>query len=109
MKAKELAKMLMKYPEFDVGMLLFAFSKVAQIERELISERTKKALQARKASGVKLGRPKGKGRKVEKAIEAAGMKAEVLRDRFGKKIMSAAGIARLLGLDQRTVRAWLTK
>ena len=38
------------------------FALVAQIERELISMRTKEALQVKKASGVKLGRPKGKGK-----------------------------------------------
>ena len=38
------------------------FALVAQIERELISMRTKEALHARKLAGVKLGRPKGKGK-----------------------------------------------
>lgn len=38
------------------------FALVSQIERELISLRTKEALHARKLSGIKLGRPKGKGK-----------------------------------------------
>ncbi len=38
------------------------FALVAQIERELISLRTREALHARKASGMRLGRPKGKGK-----------------------------------------------
>lgn len=38
------------------------FALVAQIERDLISLRTKEALQAKKALGIKLGRPKGKGK-----------------------------------------------
>jgi len=38
------------------------FALVAQIERDLISMRTIEALQAKKAQGVKLGRPKGKGK-----------------------------------------------
>ena len=38
------------------------FALVAQIERDLISLRTKEALASKKANGVKLGRPKGKGK-----------------------------------------------
>ena len=40
--------------------LAFAFSISAEIERSLISLRTKEALRRKKAEGVKLGRPKGK-------------------------------------------------
>lgn len=38
------------------------FALVAQIERELISLRTREALHARQTAGVKLGRPSGKGK-----------------------------------------------
>ena len=38
------------------------FALVAQIERELISLRTREALHARQIAGVKLGRPYGKGK-----------------------------------------------
>lgn len=38
------------------------FALVAQIERDLISLRTKEALIAKKAMGIKIGRPKGKGK-----------------------------------------------
>ncbi len=42
--------------------IIFALSLSAKIEREMISMRTKNALQARKAQGVKLGRPEGKSK-----------------------------------------------
>lgn len=42
--------------------MAMAFSIAAEIERDLISKRTKEALRARKASGIKLGRPPGPGK-----------------------------------------------
>ena len=42
-----------------VGMV---FAMASEIERELISSRTKEALRAKKAQGLKLGRPKGTGK-----------------------------------------------
>jgi DNA invertase Pin-like site-specific DNA recombinase len=42
--------------------LLMVFSMASEIERDLISARTTEALRVRKALGIKLGRPKGKGK-----------------------------------------------
>jgi len=39
-----------------------AFSMAAEIERDLISQRTKEALAARKKAGITLGRPRGSGK-----------------------------------------------
>jgi DNA invertase Pin-like site-specific DNA recombinase len=39
-----------------------AFAMAAEIERDLISQRTTEALRARKAAGKPLGRPKGPGK-----------------------------------------------
>jgi len=42
--------------------VLTMLAMIAEIERDLISERTKEGLRARKEAGVKLGRPKGPGK-----------------------------------------------
>lgn len=112
-KKKKAAVWVLK-PEIRTGgkndlqsaMLVFAFSVAAQVERDLISERTKNALRARKAAGVKLGRPKGKGRKVVEAAEAAGIKLEQIQEWY-KLGMNITNISRALKLDRRTVGAWL--
>ena len=42
--------------------MAMVFSMAAEIERDLISKRTREALQSKKLSGVRLGRPKGPGK-----------------------------------------------
>jgi len=42
--------------------IAMAFSMATEIERDLISQRTKEALRAKKKAGVILGRPKGSGK-----------------------------------------------
>ena len=42
--------------------VLTMLAMISEIERDLISERTKEGLRARTAAGVKLGRPKGPGK-----------------------------------------------
>ena len=42
--------------------IAMAFSMAGEIERDLISQRTKEALRVKKANGVILGRPKGPGK-----------------------------------------------
>jgi len=42
--------------------MALAFAMAAEIEHDLLSQRTKEALRARKSAGITLGRPKGPGK-----------------------------------------------
>jgi len=87
--------------------LVFALGLSAQIERDMISERTTSALKAKKEQGVKLGRPLGKGGKVDEAIKESGLSEEKIFD-YIKAGLKSEAIGRLLGgIDARTVREWI--
>jgi DNA invertase Pin-like site-specific DNA recombinase len=70
--------------------VLAMLAMVAEIERDLISERTKEALRAKKAAGIKLGRPKGPGKsKLDKyreeiiALLQVGSRQNYIASRYG--------------------------
>jgi len=78
--------------------LAFAFGLSAEIERNLISQRTKEALARRKSEGQTLGRPKGS---LSKETKLTG-KEEEIKDLLRKKV-SVSAIGRILGVHRLTV------
>jgi len=78
--------------------LAFAFGLSAEIERNLISQRTKEALARKRLEGVILGRPKG--RKSSKT-KLTGQEAKI-KDLLDKRI-SYSAIGRLLKVHRLTV------
>lgn len=80
--------------------VLSALSLAGRIERDMISERTKNALKARKEAGVKLGRPEGSSLLVKNDEEI---------QRYIEKKISIASIAKLLDVSRGTLYAYLKK
>lgn len=82
--------------------LAFAFGLSAEIERNLISQRTKEALARKKAEGVILGRPKGSK---SSTLKLTG-KEEEIRKLLKRKI-SYSAIGRILGAHRLTVSTFV--
>ena len=82
--------------------LAFAFGLSAEIERNLISQRTKEALARKKAEGIVLGRPKG--RKSSK-VKLSG-KEEVIKVLLEEGV-SKSEIARIFKVNRMTVDSFI--
>jgi putative DNA-invertase from lambdoid prophage Rac len=78
--------------------LAFAFSLSAEIERSMISSRTKEALARKRSEGLKLGRPKGR---LSKTTKLTG-KEEIIKEYLRKDVPYTV-IARLLDVHRLTV------
>jgi DNA invertase Pin-like site-specific DNA recombinase len=86
--------------------LAFAFGLSAEIERNLIAQRTFEGLERRKAMGLRLGRPKGAVTKktVSKCYKHRKEIAE-----YVEKGYSISAIARIIGVHRITVADWINK
>jgi len=84
--------------------LAFAFGLAAEIERKLISDRTKSSLANIKANGKKLGRPFTAESKKLKLSKNAKRIEKLL-----KKGLSKSQIARILGVSRGTLRRYLDR
>lgn len=84
--------------DINSKVLAFAFGLSAEIERNLISQRTKEALARKKAEGVILGRPKG-SKSSKTKLTGQEKKIQELLD----KNVSYSAIGRILGVHRLTV------
>lgn len=80
--------------------LAFAFALSAEIERNLISQRTKEALARKRAEGIVLGRPKGKPNSPER--HKLYQKRTIVKELM-QSGMSKARIARICKVDRKTL------
>lgn len=84
--------------------LAFAFGLAAEIERKLISDRTKSSLANIKANGKKLGRPfTAESKKLKLSKNAKRIQTLV------EKGLSKSKIARILGVGRDTLRRYLER
>ena len=88
--------------DINSKVLAFAFGLSAEIERNLISQRTKEALARKRAEGVVLGRPKGKKSSKTKLTG----KEQKIKELLDKKV-SYSAIGRILGVHRLTVSAFV--
>lgn len=88
--------------DINSKVLAFAFGLSAEIERNLISQRTKEALARKKAEGVILGRPKG-SKSAKKKLSGQEKKIQELLD----KNVSYSAIGRILGVHRLTVSSFV--
>ena len=84
--------------------LAFAFGLSAEIERNLISQRTKEALARRKSEGMQLGRPKG--RKTSEHKYKLSGKENLIKAHL-KKGTSKAQISRICKVDRNTLNSFI--
>lgn len=90
--------------DINSKVLAFAFGLSAEIERNLISQRTKEALARKRAEGVILGRPKG-SRSARTKLTGQEKKIQELLD----KKVSFSAIGRILNVHRLTVSSFVSK
>lgn len=90
--------------DISSAVIAFAYGLSAQIERQLISQRTKEALARKKAEGIFIGRPKGS---ISKKVKLTGKEKDILK--YIKQGMSQREISEKLGVSKGTVNRFIRR
>nr|WP_314992071.1 master DNA invertase Mpi family serine-type recombinase [uncultured Capnocytophaga sp.] len=90
--------------DISSAVIAFAYGLSAQIERQLISQRTKEALARKKAEGIFIGRPKGS---LSKKVKLSGKEKDILK--YIKQGMSQREISEKLGVSKGTVNRFIRR
>ena len=90
--------------DISSAVIAFAYGLSAQIERQLISQRTKEALARKKAEGIFIGRPKGS---LSKKVKLTGKEKDILK--YIKQGMSQREISEKLGVSKGTVNRFIRR
>lgn len=89
--------------DMQTKVIVTMFSLFAELERDIISERTRSALAGKKANGIKLGKPKGtiQASKLDEKQDAI---KELLRHRVSK-----SAIARMVGTSRTNLVEYISR
>ena len=82
--------------------IAFAFALAAEIERNLISQRTKEALAVKRSEGVRLGRPPGSSRKKDTFVKYHDDIISLL-----KQGNTLTGVAKMYGVHRNTLKKYI--
>jgi DNA invertase Pin-like site-specific DNA recombinase len=88
-------------PDIQTKLMITLFSLFAEIERDLIAERTKEGLAAARAKGRQIGRPKG----ALGTTKLTGRETEI-QDLLVKTV-SKASIAKIMGVSRGTLHHFI--
>ncbi|NQD41434.1 recombinase family protein [Glutamicibacter halophytocola] len=89
--------------DINSKVIAFAFGLAAEIERDLISQRTKEALARKKSEGVTLGRPVGSFQ--PKHYKLHGKDDEIIA--LLRKQISVAALARIFEVNRKTMQTYI--
>ena len=89
--------------DMQTKVVVTMFSLFAELERDIISERTKAALAGKKANGVRLGKPKG-------TIQASKLdeKQDTILDLLKHRVSKSA-IARMVGTSRTKLAEYIQR